>query len=397
MVTEGQPSSTGPQPPLQIASTVHPFALQNVQPQSATTLSSSDGVDSTQKKAIKKKKTDSSQSSHTTTEDGANPSPTPTPVNGLPINQYNPHLQTNGHHSPPPASQPPIQPNPPGQQYPQPTQASSQPNQPQRPPQPSQNASPLSNFQAAVPPTQFVNSAPPRNGQPKSNVPTLQATSQQGNPQLAPAHSMYSHIQMQQAATAQRLAAAQNQNGRATPQGQPSRSPMNPNATTTVQRGSPLVTNQPANSRSPMPNSQPVPQLTHPNQHANFSAMAQNHYSLAHLRAIPNGQHLQPHMVNGVPQPGGPSPITQGQQMQSSQDHQGHPQLMAQYQPVYHYAQMNYGIPPNRIPPGYAWPVGMGRGVPVSGQHQMPGMANAAHPQQMLNVGKAVPGGMQGR
>jgi hypothetical protein len=141
-----------------------------------------------------------------------------------------------------------------------------------------------------------------------------------------------------------------------------------------------------------MPNSQSVPQLAHPNQHPNpnFSTMS-NQYSLAHLRAMQNGQHLQPHMVNGGPQAGGPLPITQGQQMQPS-DHQGHNPLMAQYPHMY-YAQM--GMNYSRLPPGYAWSTG--RGMPVNGQHQMPGMANAAHPQQMLNVGKVAPGGMQGR
>jgi membrane-bound lytic murein transglycosylase B len=82
--------------------------------------------------------------------------------------------------------------------------------------------------------------------------------------------------------------------------------------------------------------------------------------------------------------------------MQASQDQQGHAHpMMQQYAPMYPYAQMNYGVQPGRLP-SY-WGMGMGRGMPV-GQHQMPGMApNAAHSQQMLNVGKAVSGGMQGR
>jgi hypothetical protein len=128
--------------------------------------------------------------------------------------------------------------------------------------------------------------------------------------------------------------------------------------------------------------------------------MTQSQYSLTHLRSLQNGQHLQQHIVNGGPQAGGPSPIPQGQQMQPSPDQQGHnAQMMAQY-PLYGYAQMgmNYGIPPARLPQSYAWPMGLGRGMPINGQHQIPGMAsNAGHPQQMLNVGKAVPGGMQGR
>lgn len=386
MPAAGQPLPTADQTPLQIASTVHPVALQSASPQGVVTAPSSNGEDA-QKKMNKKK--DPSQSSDTLNDNSADPSPTPTPVNGLPVNQYMPHLQTNGHHSPSPLSQ---QPNISGQQYLQPAPTSSQP---QRPPQNSLNASSLPNFQAAVPTQLFNSVAPQRNVQPKPNIPTSQGTPQQAAAQHASSqnqmHPVYPHMQMPQAATGQRLAATQNQNGRATPQGQPARTPMNPNAAN-AQRGSPLVTNQTLNSRSPMPNSQPGPQMTHPtNQHPNFSAMAQNQYNMAHLRAIQNGQHLQPHMMNGGP--------SQGQQMQPSQDQQGHT-MMPQYPHMYSYAQMgmNYGIQSGRLPPAYTWPVGMGRGMPINGQHQMPGMAsNAAHPQQMLNVGKVVPGGMQGR
>src|SRR5882724_372894 len=98
MVAGGPPPSAAPPTPFQIASTVHPSALQNAQPQSAAAMSPPDSADSAQK-VMKKKKTDSPQSSYTTNDNGAKPSPTPTPVNGLPINQYNPHIQTNGHHS----------------------------------------------------------------------------------------------------------------------------------------------------------------------------------------------------------------------------------------------------------------------------------------------------------
>jgi hypothetical protein len=199
------------------------------------------------------------------------------------------------------------------------------------------------------------------------------------------------YMQMQQAATPQRLAAAQNQNGRVTPQGQPSRSPINPNAAT-AQRGSPIVTNQGLSARSPMPNSQP---MTHTNQHPNFPTMAQSPYNHPQLRPIPNGQRLQQHMANGGPPAGGPSPILQGQQVQPSQDQQGHNTPMM---PQYYSYPMNYGGVPHRFTPGYPWPMGIGRGVPTNGPLQMPGMLpNAAHSQQMLNVGKAVPGGMQGR
>ena len=174
---------------------------------------------------------------------------------------------------------------------------------------------------------------------------------------------------------------------------------MNPNAAA-VQRGSPLVTNQALNSRSPMPNPPSLPQMNHPNQHPNFS-IAQNQYSLAHLRAMPNGQQLPLQMVNGGPHPGGPSPNPQGQQMQPSPDQQVHTTpIISPYTHMYSYPQVSlgYGMQPGRLPPGYPWQMGMGRGIPVNGQHQMSGMAaNAAHPQQILNVGKAVSGGMQGR
>jgi hypothetical protein len=400
MAVAGQPSSAGPHPPVQIASTVHPSALQNAPPQSTVIAPATNEADLAQKKLAKKKKPDPPQPLFPTNDNGTNPSSTPTPVNGQPINQYMANLQPNGHHSPSPVSQPPTQSNVPGQQYPQSTQAPSQPNQPPRPPQ---GAPPVSNFQAAVPPNHFFNqTTPQRNVQPKPNIPTTQGTSQQANTQhVSPPNQihMYPHIQMQQAATNQRIAATQTQNGRATPQGQPSRGPVSSNVAT-AQRGSPLVANPGLNSRSPMANSQPVSQMTHPSQHPNFSPMTQSQYSLTHLRSIQNGQHLQQHIVNGGPQAGGPSPIPQGQQMQPSPDQQGHnAQMMAQY-PLYGYAQMgmNYGMPPARLPQSYAWPMGLGRGMPINGQHQIPGMAsNAGHPQQMLNVGKAVPGGMQGR
>jgi hypothetical protein len=110
---------------------------------------------------------------------------------------------------------------------------------------------------------------------------------------------------------------------------------------------------------------------------------------------MPNNQHLSSHMVNGAPQAGGPSPMSQGQQMQPTQDQQAHAaQMMPQYQAMYNYAQ-NYGMQSGRLPPGYGW--SMGRGGPANNQHQMPGIAPNGHPQQMLNVGKAVQGGMQGR
>jgi hypothetical protein len=132
-----------------------------------------------------------------------------------------------------------------------------------------------------------------------------------------------------------------------------------------------------------MPNAAAA-QMTHSSQH--YPGVAQYN---AHIRAI---QHHPPHLVNGGSQTGGPSPTPQGQQqMQPSQD----PQMMSQYQ-MYGYAQMslpNYGMVPGRP---YVWPAG--RGMSVNGQHQIPGVPpNGGHPQHMLNVGKAVPGGMQGR
>jgi len=142
-----------------------------------------------------------------------------------------------------------------------------------------------------------------------------------------------------------------------------------------------------------MPNATAAPQIPHSGQHLNYNPMAQNQYNLAQPRAMPNNQHIPSHMVNGGAQAGG---MPQGHQLQPSQDQPGHAtQMMSQYPPVFGYAQMgihNYA----RLPPGYGWP--MGRGASVNGQHQMPGIPpNGGHPQQMLNVGKAVPGGMQGR
>ena len=350
LVAVGHPPFTGPQPPVQIASTVHPSALQNAPPQNAVA-SSSNEAEPSQKKTNKKKKTDTSQPSHTENENGANPSPTPTPVNGL-SNQHMVHLQPNGHHSPSPVSQPPLQANAAGQQPPQPPQGAPHPSKPLR--QPSQHP-PLQNFQ--TPPPHFFSRGPPqRNVQPKPNVPTTPGMPQQANGQHVPPQNqmhVYPHRQMQQVAPAQRPVAAQNQNGRATPLGQPSGSAMNPSAATT-QRGGSLVTNQGSNSRSPMPNAP---------HHPNFS-MTQNQYGVLH--PIPNGP----------PVPGGPSPIPQ-----STQDQQGHNPTILQY-PIYGYG-MNYSRP-------YAWAM---RG-PVNGQHMASMAPNAGHPQPM---GKAVPGGMQGR
>jgi len=129
-----------------------------------------------------------------------------------------------------------------------------------------------------------------------------------------------------------------------------------------------------------MPNAQLHSQMTHPAQHSGFP-ITQNQY---HMRPI---QNVPPHIMNGGPQPGGPSSIPQ--QLQPTQDQQGH---MSQY---YSYAQMgmSYGMH-GRLAPAYAWQMGMGRGVPGNGQHMAP---NAVHTQKMLNVGKGVPGGMQGR
>lgn len=139
------------------------------------------------------------------------------------------------------------------------------------------------------------------------------------------------------------------------------------------------------------PNAQAIPQMTHPSQHPNF-AMTQSQFNMAaqaQIRAqFPNAAH----MANG-----GSSNMPQGQTPE--QQHAAAAAMMQQY-PMYTYPGVppNYQMRPGQMPPGsYAsWP--MSRGMPVNGQ--MPGMAPngvGAHPQQMLNVGKAVPGGMPGR
>lgn len=103
---------------------------------------------------------------------------------------------------------------------------------------------------------------------------------------------------------------------------------------------------------------------------------------------MPNGQPISAHMANSGAQ-AGPSPMSQGQQMQPLQDQQAHAAHMMQA--MYNYPQMsNYSM---GLPPNFVW--SMDRVVPANTQYQMPGIApNSGHPQQMLNVGK---GGMQGR
>ncbi|KII87461.1 hypothetical protein PLICRDRAFT_142760 [Plicaturopsis crispa FD-325 SS-3] len=394
---EGRPASANGQP------VPPPFtqpAQQAPQPQavpmqSALSSSSTNNNDEPSKKKAKltKKKPDMLQPPDNRPNTGAQ----------QPINAFHQNIVNQQRSSPIPASQSPV-----------PPQAQLQPPKPHTTPQqhanPQSQASPIQSFQPPVPSAHFLNQPPTgaRNAQPKasgSNIPNTMP--HPGNPvTTAQMQAQLFYLQAQQ-----RLHPAtqnQNQNGRSTPSGPPlSRSPLNPNANQgPAQRNSPMPANRQVASRSPMPpNPQAMTQMpSHPvQQHMTFP---QGQFNPAHLRAMsqgngsPHPQTLPAHLVNGGAQPS--PPPSQDQQQQQPQPQQHHPaqQMMAQFPQMYGY-QMNFGIPHNRLPPGYSWQVGMGRGIPgvVNGQHMVPGMVpNGTHPQQMpMGVGKAVPGQLQGR
>lgn len=285
-----------------------------------------------------------------------------------------------------------------------PTQIPPHPQHPQHP------QAKMPAFQPPIPPTHFGNAtAASRANQAKAPNGSGPAAQQQQPPQVNPSQmqQIYAqHMQSQQqprpgSAQQQRLSQGgaqngNNNNGRSTPQQHP---PIHPSVTR-----SPMAANQAAATRSPMvQNAQSIPQqMTHPPQHITF----QNQYNPSHLRPVAHTnsgsshpQTLPSHLVNGSVQ-AAPSQIgPQGQQV-SSQDQVNHPQpMMPQYQHMYSYPQMgmNYPMQAGRIPPGYPWPMGLGRGIPGvgNGQH-IPGMPPGGHPQQMpLGVGKAVPGNLQ--
>ena len=318
---------------------------------------------------------------------------TPTPVNGGPtINQYMPHPQPNAHHSPSPVNQPPNQPNVLAQgqqQYGQPSQqASTQMHQPLRPAQPGQQqpgqpTQAMSNYPQQ---TQIFTHIPPqRNVQPKNGSAAVPHTAQGNSQHLNttpvqngqhPQMAMYPHAQAQmQAASQQRLSAAQNQNGRATP--------MNPNTTAAQRNGN--GNNPPPNSRSPMPpNAQAIPQMIHSNQHPNF-AMTQSQFNMAAQAQMRAQFPAAAHIANG-----GSNVPPQGQ---TAEQQHAAAAMMQQY-PMYPYSGVppNFRMQPGQMPPGSypSWPM---RGIPMGGQ--MPNGVGP-HPQQM-HVGKAVPGGMPGR
>jgi len=240
----------------------------------------------------------------------------------------------------------------------------------------------LTNFQTPLPSTHFLNQPQgSRNGQTKASTNTAPAPQPMPQQPMV-AHQQMQHIYAQYHAAAQQRLSAQPTNGRSTPQGPPiSRSPMNLNQGA-ASRSSPK---QALATRSPMlPTTQPVPQMTHPQQHLSYS-VTQNQYN--HMRMV-HPQTLSAHLVAGGAQPS-PSPGQTGQQPPSSSQDQAHPpQSMAPYPTnMFSYPQinMNYGMQP-RAPPGYSWPMGMGRG--------QPGMPTAALPQQMP---KAVQGALPGR
>lgn len=254
-------------------------------------------------------------------------------------------------------------------------------------------------FQPAVPSSPFLHQPPQvvRNGQPSTSTsaaPPPPGTSQP-NPH-AQAQMMYpqhfQHLrQPGNIASQQRLNPPQS--SQPTPKGSPlSRSPMGPNqgAAASV-RNSPMVSNKPPPSQSPMPPSAQMTQMTP--QHLNFAPQ----YNPAHLRpVVVNGNQspIPPHLVNGsAPAQGSSSPVPP---TASAQDQtQVHPPPMVVYPPMFNYSQVNFGMLPGQ-PQGY-WPPGMGRGIP-RGQPMPARPPNTPHPQQEpIGTGKAVQGGLPGR
>ncbi len=164
----------------------------------------------------------------------------------------------------------------------------------------------------------------------------------------------------------------------------PSPSSLNPNSNLQQgqQRNSPVVRTQPLASRSPMPaNAQTTPQMIHPQQQTFSYALPQNQY--AHLRHAQMMQHS--HIAAGGTQATGQQGQFQG--VQGNQDqNQAHqnmaPQMISPY-PIFNvnYGQMSMNVPmqTGRVQPGYQWPMGMGRGMPVG---------NMAGHQMQLNAGK---------
>jgi transcription factor SPT20 len=173
----------------------------------------------------------------------------------------------------------------------------------------------------------------------------------------------------------------------------------------TPRQSSPLHTNQPITSRSPMPpNTQTaaVQQVPHAQaqtyagytaaMQAQVQAQLQNQFNAAHLRPVMHGHPPHPQMVsqlaNGGMQAGAMMPPqTQGTQ-DAAQAHAAAPMMTAAptHYPMYNYAQMGINMQHGRVPQ-YGWPVNMRQGMPA---------ANVMQQQMQMGAGKTVSGGMQG-
>ncbi|KAF9244124.1 Spt20 family-domain-containing protein [Melanogaster broomeanus] len=195
-----------------------------------------------------------------------------------------------------------------------------------------------------------------------------------------PTMNMQYYAQMQhlqrQAAQAQ-ANQVQAQSGRATPQG--ASLPMVA-AQGGPARSSPMVSNQPLATRSPMPNAMQLPvQMVQPTQHT-MSAVPQAHF--AQFRPINAQGNPHQQVVAHIPQNqqqnmGAPGQVTDGQHA-----------MMMQYQ-MYGYG---YGMAPGGRPTPYAAWAGMGR-MPNQVHGQTPVMQPGL-PQQMPVVqGKAAQAG----